>query len=233
MRIAILSDIHSNLPALEAVMRTLEQRGAEEVWCLGDIVGYGPFPDECLNLVREKCSLVVAGNHDSGVAGTTPVDDFNQYGLEAIYWTRGALGSEQMAYIRGLPLTLAQGACTLVHASPFEPAEWHYLHSVRGAARNFQLFSTRLCFIGHTHIPVIFGEDGTINRFTAEGRYIINVGSVGQPRDGIPEASFGIYDSTTEQCELIRVPYPIEKTAEAILRAGLPGHLGRRLYHGT
>ena len=233
MRIAILSDIHSNLAALEAVIRKVDDLGISTAWCLGDIVGYGPFPNECMNIVRSRCSLVVTGNHDSGVVGVTPVDDFNEYGLRAIFWTRGALAAEHMEYLRGLPLTLVHESCTLVHASPFEASEWHYLHSVRGLAKNFNAFATRLCFIGHTHVPVIVGEDGNINRFALNARYIINVGSVGQPRDGNPAAAFGIYDSDSGNYEQVRVPYAIEKTAEAIKRAGLPEFLARRLYQGT
>ena len=120
MRIAILSDIHSNLAALEAVIRKMDDLGISNSWCLGDIVGYGPFPNECLEIVRARCSLVVTGNHDSGVVGVTPVDDFNEYGLRAIYWTRGAMTAEHLEYLRGLPLSLTHESCTLVHASPFE-----------------------------------------------------------------------------------------------------------------
>ena len=216
MHIAILSDIHSNLAALEAVTRKMDDLGISTAWCLGDIVGYGPFPNECMEIVRTRCSLVVSGNHDSGVVGVTPVDDFNEYGLRAIYWTRGALAAGHLEYLRGLPLSVAQESCTLVHASPFEPSEWHYLHSARGTAKNFHAFTTRLCFIGHTHVPMVIGEDGSTNRFTAKGRYIINVGSVGQPRDGDPAAAFGVYDSDSGHYESLRVPYAIEKTAEAI-----------------
>lgn len=233
MRIAILSDIHSNLAALEAVLLKMDSLAISTVWCLGDIVGYGPFPNECVDIVRRRCSLVVTGNHDSGVVGVTPVDDFNENGLRAIFWTRGALAAEHLEYLRGLPLTLMHDSCTLVHASPADPSEWHYLHSVRGAVKNFRAFTTRICFIGHTHVPVVIGEDGTVNRFTDKGRYIVNVGSVGQPRDGDPLAAFGVYDSETGRYESVRVPYAIEKTAEAILKAGLPEHLARRLYHGT
>jgi diadenosine tetraphosphatase ApaH/serine/threonine PP2A family protein phosphatase len=233
MRIAILSDIHSNLAALEAVIRKMDDLGISTAWCLGDIVGYGPFPNECLEIVRTRCSLVVTGNHDSGVVGVTPVDDFNEFGLRAIYWTRGALTAEHLEYLRGLPLSETHESCTLVHASPFEPSKWHYLHSIRGTAKSFHAFATRLCFIGHTHFPVVIGEDGTVNRFTAKGRYIINVGSVGQPRDGNPAAAFGVYDSDLGHYESVRVPYAIEKTAEAIVRAGLPEYLGQRLYQGT
>jgi len=233
MQVAILSDIHSNLPALEAVISAIDERKIATVWCLGDIAGYGPFPNHCLAIVRARCSLVVSGNHDSGVIGRTPVDDFNEYGLRAIFWTRGALEPGHMAYLRELPLSLTHGDCTLVHASPFEPSDWHYLHTVRGATKNFRAFDTRLCFIGHTHVPVILGEDGTVNRYTAEGRYIINTGSVGQPRDGNPAAAFGVYDSDSGRYEGVRVPYAVEKTAEAILSAGLPEFLARRLYQGT
>jgi diadenosine tetraphosphatase ApaH/serine/threonine PP2A family protein phosphatase len=233
MRIAILSDIHSNLAALEAILVKMDALGISTAWCLGDIVGYGPYPNECVEIVRTRCSLVVAGNHDSGVVGETSVDEFNEYGLRAIFWTRGALAAKHLEYLRGLPLSLTQDSCTLVHASPSEPSDWNYLHTVRGATKNFRSFATRLCFIGHTHVPMVIGEDGTVNRYAATGRYIINVGSVGQPRDGDPAAAFGIYDSSTGGYETVRVSYAIEKTAGAIVRAGLPEQLARRLYRGT
>lgn len=232
MRVAIVSDIHSNLSALEAVCSEIQSRGITAVWCLGDIVGYGAHPNQCLDIIRSRCSLIIAGNHDCGVAGTTPVDDFNEYALEAIYWTREELEAEHAEYLRGLPMMLTESSCTLVHASPFEPSEWHYVVSARGAAKNFAAFATRLCFVGHTHVPMVLGEKGTVNRYTKEGRFIVNVGSVGQPRDGDPAAAFSVYDINDGSYELVRVPYPVEMAALAIRDAGLPEELARRLYQG-
>ena len=233
MRVAIISDIHANLPAFEAVLLKADTLDISTIWCLGDIVGYGPYPNECVELVRARCSLVVSGNHDSGVVGGTPIDDFNEYGLQAILWTRKNLLPEHLEYLRTLPLVAVHDSCTLVHASPLDPPEWHYLHTMRAVLRNFQAFVTTQCFVGHTHVPLVVGEDGSIDDFTSSGRHIINVGSVGQPRDGNPASAFGIYDTDAMRYQLVRVPYAVDDVAKAIEHAGLPGHLARRLYHGS
>jgi diadenosine tetraphosphatase ApaH/serine/threonine PP2A family protein phosphatase len=233
MRVAILSDIHSNLAALEAVCAEIQARGITTVWCLGDIIGYGAHPNQCTAIIRSLCPVVVAGNHDWGVVGSAPIDGFNHSALAAIQWTRTELADEHCEYLRGLPLIATGHACTLAHSSPREPSEWHYLVTAGWASKNFSVFSTRLCFIGHTHVPLVIGEDGTINRYTADGRYIINVGSVGQPRDGNRAAAFGVYDTEENSYESVRVPYAIERTAMAILDAGLPASLAHRIYAGT
>jgi diadenosine tetraphosphatase ApaH/serine/threonine PP2A family protein phosphatase len=232
MRIAVLSDIHGNLPALDAVFKWLDKSGITTVWCLGDIVGYGPFPNQCVEIIRNRCSLVVSGNHDSGVVGGTPVDDFNEYGLQAILWTKKELEGRHLEYLRALPLVLVHDSCTLVHASPLDPEAWHYVHTVRAGMKNFQAFTTPLCFIGHTHVPNIIREDGVADKFLRGARHIINVGSVGQPRDGDPSSAFGVYDSDDGSYELVRVPYAVKETASAIVNAGLPEYLAKRLYQG-
>jgi diadenosine tetraphosphatase ApaH/serine/threonine PP2A family protein phosphatase len=232
MRVAIVSDIHANLAALEAVCAEIKERGIATVWCLGDIVGYGAHPKQCIEIIRNLCTIVIAGNHDCGAVGSTSIDGFNRLALEAIYWTRAELADEHRDYLNGLPHTAAADVCTLVHASPFEPSAWHYLVSPRGASKNFIAFATRLCFVGHTHVPVVFGEDGSVNRYTTDGRHIINVGSVGQPRDGNPAAAFGVYDTDASRYEPVRVSYAIEKSAKSIIDAGLPESLAHRLYVG-
>ena len=232
VRIAVLSDIHANLPALEVVLKKTEELQADRIYCLGDIVGYGPFPNECTDLVRKRCSLVVKGNHDSGVTGETDISDFNQYGQEAIRWTTTKITQENLDYLRSLPLTLNEGDSTLVHASPVRPQEWTYVLSLQQALETFQAFSTRHCFIGHTHIPIVVGEDVSINAYKPGVRHLINVGSVGQPRDGNPESAFGIIDARTQSYSLYRVPYDVKKTATAMKSAGLPSFLGKRLFRG-
>ncbi len=241
MRIGILSDIHGNLPALESVLKKIDELGLDRLHCLGDIVGYGSFPNECVELIRSRCSIVVKGNHDSGLTGETSIDDFNNLGQQAIRWTRKQILPEHFEYLKTLPMTAIEGQVTYVHSSPAEPEQWTYIFSIRSAEEAFFAFSTDLCFIGHTHVPVIIGEDMSINSYVPprdksgnlQRRFLINVGSIGQPRDGNPEAAFGILDTETLEYELLRVPYDIEKAATAITKAGLPAALAKRLYQGV
>ena len=233
MRVAILSDIHGNLPALEVVLKEAEGLKVDAMYCLGDTVGYGPFPDECLDIVHEKCRVVLKGNHDSGLIGETSLDDFNQHGVKAILWSQKRVRKENWEYIRSLPLFTVEDGLTLAHSSPRQPSAWNYILTLRAAQDNFASFSTDLCFIGHTHVPVIIGEDSSVNNFRREGRFIINVGSVGQPRDGNPQAAFGLFDTELRNYSLIRVAYDIDKTAKSMLDAGLPEFLARRLYQGV
>ncbi len=232
MRIAIISDIHSNLPALDAVLDKITGFEVPLVYCLGDIVGYGPFPNECVRLVRERCRVVLKGNHDSGLVGETPLQDFNRFGHQAIAWSQKVITEENRNFLSALPLITVENGVTLAHSSPFRPKDWNYVMSVKAAEESFSAFTTHLCFIGHTHVPVIIGEDGTVNRYEKGHRYIINVGSVGQPRDGNPDAAFGVYDTDLEEYSLIRVPYDIQKTARAIRDARLPDFLAARLLRG-
>ena len=232
MRIAIISDIHSNLPALEAVLRRIVDLKVDAMYCLGDIIGYGPFPNECVELVRTHCAAAVKGNHDSGLLGETPTEHFNKYGQAAIEWTKNKITPQNLEYLRSLPVSYVDHDCTLVHSSPHQPTEWTYLMNWDQAEENFSAFSTKTCFIGHTHVPVVIGEDSSMNRFRADQRFIINVGSVGQPRDGNPESALGLLDTDKKTYVLVRVAYDISKTAQAIQDAGLPAFLGRRLFQG-
>jgi predicted phosphodiesterase len=232
MRIAIISDVHGNLPALEAVLARLEELDADVIHCLGDIVGYGPFPNECVELVQARCTHVVKGNHDSGLLGETPIDDFNRYGQEAIRWTIKKITHSHLEYLRQLPSTAIENNLTLVHASPVDPEQWTYVMSRPQARDCFWAFATELCFIGHTHVPVIVGEDGIVNSFRKGIRHLINVGSVGQPRDGNPQSAFGFLDTAIPSYELVRVSYDVKRTVDAIDKAGLPNFLGHRLIQG-
>lgn len=232
MRLGIISDIHGNLPALEAVLERLSALKVDRVCCLGDTVGYGPFPNECVALVRTQSHVVLKGNHDSGLTGETPIDDFNQYGVKAIRWTAKVITPDHMDYLKTLPYAVAEEDVFFAHASPQKPENWTYILNFRTARENFAAFTTSVCFIGHTHVPVVIGEDGTVNKFEAGKRHIINVGSVGQPRDGNPDAAFGVYDTAEKFYQLVRVPYDIQRTAQAISEAGLPDFLAKRLFQG-
>ncbi len=232
MRIAVISDIHSNLTALQRTFEVIDRLSVDRVYCLGDIVGYGPSPNECIQIVQERCSAVVKGNHDSGAIDELPLDHFNIYGKSAIRWTRTHLTQANVEYLRGLPMLRVVDDITLAHASPLNPEDWRYIFAWPDAERCFMAFSTRICFIGHTHIPVIVGEDGSVNTFRDGLRYLINVGSVGQARDGNPRISFGLLDTTAATFEVMRVDYNIETTASAILAARLPDYLAQRLFLG-
>ena len=232
MRIAVISDIHSNLEALKSAISSIETLEADEIFCLGDIIGYGPFPNECVDLIRERCAAIVKGNHDSGLLGETPLNHFNQYGRSAIEWTQKNITGDNFDFLKQLPLARTNGDVTLVHASPLKPETWKYIIAWPDAEKCFEAFKTRLCFIGHTHVPVIVGEDSSINTFRKESRYLINVGSIGQPRDGNPCASFGLLDTEKWTFENVRVAYDIQKTATAISKAKLPEFLGKRLFLG-
>jgi predicted phosphodiesterase len=233
MRIGIFSDVHANLPALEAVLKALSEAHVDVMYCLGDTVGYGPFPNECVDLVRQHCAVVLKGNHDSGLIGETPIEDFNQYGLAAIQWSQGHVTDERKEYLRSLPLMDVRDSITLAHASPLQPGEWMYVLTLRSAKENFTAFSTELCFIGHTHVPVIINENLTVDAERKPGRSIINVGSVGQPRDGNPDAAYAVFDTQTGEYKFHRISYDIKKTASAIKKAGLPDYLAKRLYQGV
>ena len=232
MRIAIISDIHGNLEALIRVLSTVNYLQCDLIYCLGDIVGYGPFPNECVDLIRERCAVVIKGNHDSGVTGDTPLDKFNQYGIAAIKWTQKEITRKNLDYLKRLPYVRVHNDITLTHASPEEPALWKYVMTPTAASRSFKAFTTGLCFIGHTHVPIIIGEDGSVNEPKKDCRYLINVGSVGQPRDHNPKSAFGLFSTETNDYELMRVEYDVQTTASAILKRRLPDFLASRLFLG-
>jgi len=233
MRIAIISDIHSNLAALERALSIIDTLDAGKIVCLGDIVGYGPFPNVCVELVRHHCDAVVLGNHDAGAVGITPLIHFNKLGKKAIEWTMKQMTDLNLDYLRNLPLHIEDEIMTLVHSSPVNPPEWEYITSIEDARSAFRVFSTQLCFIGHTHIPSVVGEDLSINQFGKHQRYLINVGSVGQPRDGNPKSCIGIIDTRQWTYESVRFEYDVAKTAERIVDVGLPVMLARRLMLGV
>ena len=205
MRTAILSDVHGNLAALDAVLVEVARLGADAVHVLGDIVGYGPEPAACVAVVRERAAVSLLGNHDAAAVGLTDREDFNEFARAAIEWTAAVLGPEEREYLAGLPYVHRAGGLLSVHASPLEPARWHYIHGRGDAADHFAHFGERACFVGHSHRPGCFAlaADGTVarcgtrERLAAGRRYLVNVGSVGQPRDRDPRAAFVIHDART------------------------------------
>ena len=241
MRYAILSDIHGNLEALDAVLAHADAR-AEAVLVLGDVVGYGADPQACLERVAERADAVVAGNHEHGVAGLLDLEWFNDRARTALEWTRGQLDDDHLAWLRTRPLTVEIDDATLVHASPDQPAEWNYLVSAEDGFDVFGAFATRLCFVGHSHRPGAWsvGSSGRAHEpgareidLEAGRRYVINVGSVGQPRDRDPRASYALWDLDARRVTVERVPYDRVTARRKILSADLPRFLADRLLIGA
>jgi diadenosine tetraphosphatase ApaH/serine/threonine PP2A family protein phosphatase len=242
MRCAIIADIHANLAAFQAVLDDIERRGGvDEFWCLGDVVGYGPDPHQCIELLRSIKHICVAGNHDWAAIGKIGTTEFNPDAATAARWTARQLSPKDIKYLEGLPLTIHRDEFTLVHGSPREPI-WEYVISNNIALMNFDFFQTRFCLVGHSHVPLIFkNEDGacSFNPFSpdiklalGESRLIINPGGVGQPRDRDPRASYAIYDSESRIITLYRVSYDIEATQDKMMGSGLPVRLASRLSQG-
>jgi len=239
MRTLVLSDIHGNKEALDAVIA--DAGVVDQIWCLGDIVGYGPEPAACLAWVRAHCDIVLSGNHDYAAFEPSVVRDFNPNAARAADWTRAQLSPEEVAYLRSLPSLIEAAGVTLAHASPADPI-WTYILSVIDARDAFSAFSGALCFVGHTHVAACYAEaEGEIERLPfvndepfslAGGRFIINPGSVGQPRDRDPRAAYLWYDDASESVVWKRVAYDIGSVQAKILAAGLPDRLASRLALG-
>ncbi len=241
MRYAIISDVHANLAALEKVLLRIESERCDQVICLGDLVGYGPFPNECIQLVQKVAAFTLAGNHDHASIGLLDLEYFNPYAKSAIEWTTITLTQENKDYLATLGLDRQEGGAYFVHATPCHPADWNYIMTLQEAEYNFACFDDRVCFIGHSHIPVCFSLNGaakthidrvTMIEFDERSRYIINVGSVGQPRDGNPNAAFGIFDTDLGTFQLVRVAYDIFATQQAMVALNLPKFLIDRIQYG-
>ena len=253
MRIAVLSDIHANLTALQAVLRALEPLQPDAIWCLGDVVGYGPEPQACAEIVAARASLCLAGNHDLALVDRLPLEEFTDHARAAIVWQRQRLSDAMLEWLRALPTRCESDGITLAHGSPREP-DWEYISDPYIAAENYGHFETMLCLVGHTHVacgwcmtaerdwirvrPVVgIPTDASRSQqeylLDAEGRWLLNPGSVGQPRDGDPRASFALLDTETLTWTWHRTPYDIAAVASAIRAAGLPRRLGQRLYTGS
>jgi len=243
MRVLMLSDVHANLVALETVVAAAGEFDA--VWNLGDIVGYGPKPGECVDfIISLNPSASLIGNHDWAAIGRLQLDEFNPVARFATYWTTAQLKTEHMHYLESLPNRVIEEHWMLVHASPRHPI-WEYVYTAKIAEENFELFDTDVCFLGHTHVQLYISEsmakagmgpaqphDGMVLQITDE-RYIVNPGSVGQPRDNNPDAAFAIYDTEERTVTFRRVPYDVALTQRQMDKAGLPRPLITRLALGV
>lgn len=240
MRYAVIADVHGNLEALEAVLKRLKEESFDALLFLGDSVGYGPNPNECVEILKNNAQVLLAGNHDRAVVGLVDTAFFNPYARSAVEWTQEVLKDENKKLLASLPIDkeMRDENLYLVHSTPKEPEKWHYLINVWDAYKNFPFFSEKICLIGHSHIPAIIEEppEGKINIFDDKAaikenhRYIINAGSVGQPRDGNPDAAYLLL--TENSAEIKRVSYDILLTQKKMRHAGLPDALIKRLAYG-
>jgi diadenosine tetraphosphatase ApaH/serine/threonine PP2A family protein phosphatase len=245
LRVAVLSDIHSNRHALENVLAAVEEAGVDQIWCLGDMVGYGAEPDACTALVRERCSTCLAGNHDLALLGALDISTFSETAATAVEWARENVNDETLEFLATLDPTASQNGIGLFHASPRDPI-WEYVLSTDQAEAGFEAQEERVGLIGHSHIALFFfravgarpgyaqgaqAADGAEIEID-EGDWLLNPGSVGQPRDGDPRAAWLELDTERWLARFHRVPYDIEGAAAAILDAGLPSVLAERLQVG-
>jgi diadenosine tetraphosphatase ApaH/serine/threonine PP2A family protein phosphatase len=238
--IAVISDIHGNLEALEATLEDARREGATKLICLGDIVGYGADPNGCVERVHKVVSACVLGNHDAATLDEKGAENFNAVARAAIQWTREQMTPKNMAVLRGTPLEHAEDGALFVHSSPENPLAWNYVLTETDARAAFDSFDENVCFIGHSHVPFrILMLDGDIEVvrdpelvIPEGGRALINVGSVGQPRDGDWRAAYALYDSQGARVIARRVEYDCQGAASKILAAGLPEILARRLALG-
>jgi predicted phosphodiesterase len=240
MRYAVLSDIHGNLEALRAVVAAGREEGARVFLCLGDIVGYGANPNECIDVVEEEKMICLAGNHDWAVLGKLDTTYFNTAAKAAVEWTQRILTEHSKEFLNQLQLTFKNEDVMAVHGTLNQPQEFIYMFDLSQSLDTFYLMDRPICFVGHTHVPRTFvrvgDKIGLLNEheFTFEEgvKYIVNVGSVGQPRDGQPEAAYCMYDPDLNRVNIKRVPYDIKTAQEKIFHAGLPEILAQRLAVG-
>jgi predicted phosphodiesterase len=239
MKYAIIADIHANLEALEVVLEDIKAQKCTHVACLGDVVGYNANPKECLDIIRDMNVPCVKGNHDEYCSTDEDLEGFNPHAAEAVSWTRAQLSDADRQWLRDLKYIRLVASFSIVHATLDVPQRWGYVFDKLAAAASFTYQNTAVCFFGHTHVPVAFIRDsvvrgGTYSKFKVEpGRkYFVNVGAVGQPRDGNPKAAYAIYDLTEGSIELRRLDYDIPKAQAKIRAVGLPERLAERLAFG-
>lgn len=239
MRYAIIADIHSNLEALQVVLEDIKEQKCTHYACGGDVVGYNANPKECLDIIRSMGMPCVKGNHDEYCSSEDPLEGFNPHAAEAVNWTRRQLNDEDRQWLRDFKYLRMVASFSMVHATLDGPQRWGYVFDKLAAAASFTYQNTAVCFFGHTHVPVAFIRDsmvrgGTYSKFKVEPgkKYFVNVGAVGQPRDGNPKAGYVVYDMDEGTIELRRLKYDIATAQKKILDAGLPERLAERLAYG-
>jgi predicted phosphodiesterase len=241
VKLGIFSDVHGNLEALEAVVRVLREKGATQFVCCGDIVGYGPDPNLCVETIRRMHCTGVAGNHDYGAVGKAPLDGFNSAATRALLWTRDQLTESNRLYLENLYLIDEEDPLLIVHSSPSAPDAWEYVFTLREAEEEMKYYPGGICVVGHSHYPFAVehapGEPARLVRhdhfeIRPDAKYFINAGSVGQPRDGDRRACCLLLDAGTQSMTLCRVPYDIEAVQAKMRAAGLPEFLASRLEIG-
>ena len=244
MKYGILGDIHANLSALETVLEELDDAGIDVLVSVGDVVGYGAAPRECIELLRERNAIVVRGNHDAACVGLLDDRHFNPYARAAVAWTRDMLNEDELAWLRNLPLTVTLEHCQVAHGTLYQPELFDYILSITDADSSLDIMERPVCFVGHTHIPLTVmrfadAPERTAYTFDTEvdltetARALINVGSVGQPRDENPRTAYAIFDAATHQARIFRTEYNIDREAARIRAAGLPDVLAERLGMGV
>jgi predicted phosphodiesterase len=240
--IAVLSDIHANYHALTATLAAIDSEGCDELWCLGDLVGYGPQPNECCALVKERATVCLSGNHDLAALGAIDVESFNDDAAAAVLWTRRALDEDAREFLRSLEPSLRLPDVELFHGSPLDPV-WDYVLSRETAIASFAATAAPLVLVGHSHVPlaVSLRDDQLEGGFVSVGaevpldgaRWLLNPGSVGQPRGNDPAAGWLLLDSAQRQATFRRTSYPVERTQAEMRERGLPEALAARLEHGV
>jgi len=245
LRVAVLSDIHANQPALEAVLAAVDEAGVEEIWCLGDVVGYGAQPDACAELVRDRCDVCLAGNHDLAVLGGLDISSFSESAAAAVEWTLAEASEGTLEFLRGLDPAVSREGIGLFHASPRDPI-WEYVLSTDQAEAGLDAQEERIGLIGHSHVSLFFCRPAAARHGETQGaqagdgaflglevgEWLLNPGSVGQPRDGDPRAAWLELDTAELTAHFHRVSYDVALAAETILAAGLPSQLAERLEVG-
>lgn len=244
MKYGVLGDIHGNLCALQTVLEHLDAEVCDALVSVGDVVGYGAAPKECIAILRERSVYVVKGNHDAACVGELNPRYFNPYARAAVDWTRAVLDDDELAWLRALPLTLTLEHCEVAHGTLFRPELFDYILAPEDACPSLDVMQRPVCFVGHSHVPITvlrYEDEPMRTAYTLDGdidlrdavRALINVGSVGQPRDDNPLTGYAVYDSASRQAAIRRCAYDIETEAGRILDAGLPDILANRIRLGV